>query len=917
MRVMVVNPRHLALFVALALGLSHAAAPLAQPAGDKAATPQAATFTGTFKDAEVTMTVASTGAGFSGTLALGGSSVFPFTASVVDGKLVGNFTSDDKSYAFLAELKGDKLVFKTGSTTYELSRQGAAPAQPQPQPQPQPPPPGGNNKEMPPEKPKPGDTPPPPELPPAGPTTLQQVEAAITRAKQFLYGEQRNGWWDVPARGKEPMPNAQGQINVIDIQNSSQWGGLSALATYALLAGGEDPADQRIAKAVQILAQADLTGTYALAMRAQVWNAMPTRRRQEFLALARRDRDLLLKNMRPDPYKGWFRYSATDQGYDHSASQFAVLGMWACDQMGGEVPLTFWKAVEAAWLKDQDASGGWNYSPLINPPTPVSPSMTAAGTATLFITLDELYGDMGGDCRGNIQHAPIERAIKWLATHYDQVFNNNWPYYTLYGIERVGLASGYKYIGTNDWYRLGVEKLLATQQPNGSWNSTVADTCFGLLFLARGRSPLMVNKLSYALTPPAAPARAGAAADKPAAEPKEGNWNQRPRDVANLSKWMSHQVERELHWQIVTLGGQAEDLHDAPILFISGNQALSFAPAEEQKLRQFVEQGGLVLGHADCSNATFATSFKKLATKLFPTYEFRDLPATHPLFTGPFDRKRWHGVPALAGLSNGARELFLLIPSGDPGRLWQGAAYGGHESAFELLGNIYLYATERRDPRLRGDSWVVAPLTTIAATRTIQVARLEYGGNWDPEPAGWRQLAAHLHNELAIDVVAEPVKLGDGKLTYPAYKVAHLTGTAAFRLSESQRAELKRFIEQGGTLIADAAGGSGPAATSIETEIGALTSERLKLLPTNHPALAQMGMKAPDVALRSAARKIAGEAHGPRIQSASVGGRDAIFYSDLDLSVGLVGQPVDGIIGYAPASATAIVRSLLLFAAPK
>ena len=31
-----------------------------------------------------------------------------------------------------------------------------------------------------------------------------------------------------------------------------------------------------------------------------------------------------------------------------------------------------------------------------------------------------------------------------------------------------------------------------------------------------------------------------------------------------------------------------------------------------------------------------------------------------------------------------------------------------------------------------------------------------------------------------------------------------------------------------------------------------------------------------------------------------------------DLSVGLVGQPVDGIVGYTPAAATVIVRSIVI-----
>ena len=49
---------------------------------------------------------------------------------------------------------------------------------------------------------------------------------------------------------------------------------------------------------------------------------------------------------------------------------------------------------------------------------------------------------------------------------------------------------------------------------------------------------------------------------------KEANWNQRPRDLANLSRYIGKQTERELNWQIVNLKAPVEELHDAPILYI-------------------------------------------------------------------------------------------------------------------------------------------------------------------------------------------------------------------------------------------------------------------------------------------------------------------------------------------------------------
>ena len=62
-------------------------------------------------------------------------------------------------------------------------------------------------------------------------------------------------------------------------------------------------------------------------------------------------------------------------------------------------------------------------------------------------------------------------------------------------------------------------------------------------------------------------------------------------------------------------------------------------------------------------------------------------------------------------------------------------------------------------------------------------------------------------------------------------------------------------------------------------------------------------------------RRAVGKLDAPRVRGIKVQGRLAVFYSREDLSAGMVGQPVDGITGYTPESATAIMRNILLYAA--
>jgi hypothetical protein len=742
-------------------------------------------------------------------------------------------------------------------------------------------------------------------------SSAAEIEQALKRAKAYLYSIQKGGHWDLPQRAPPAREDARGMMSLTDIQNSSQWGGLSALVTYSLLAAGDSPQDPRLAAAIEFLKKAEINGTYALGVRLQVWNSMPAALRKQTLEFAKRDRDLLLlKNKRTEPRTApLFRYLPDDTGSDHSASQFAVLGLWAAEQCGAEVPTAFWKETEAAWLKDQHAaSGGWSYSNTFSKPMDVTVSMTAAGVATLFITNDYLHGPASADCRGNAPHKAIDAGLAYLTAHAPQVFEmtGDFPFYTLYGIERIGLASGYKYLGATDWYKQGALALLATQGADGSWGD-VADTCFAILFLVRGRAPLVLNKLEYAL-------------DAHGDKPKPANWNQRPRDAANLTRWMGRQLERDLRWQIVPLKGPAEDLHDAPILYLAGNQSLAFTAEEEDKLRQFALQGGVILGNADCANPLFATAFKKLGAKLFPPYEFRDLPIGHLLYDLNYSRKSWKNPPQVQGLSNGARELMVLLPTADPARFWQTGAVAGHEPAYEFLANLFLYATERRELRTRGEPWIVTPHPNLTPPRSLRIVRLQHEGNWNPEPAGWPRLAAILHNENQVDLQIETVKLGDGKLAAPAgqggFPLAHLTTTGKFRLTDVQRAELKAYITAGGTLLVDATGGDTDAASSLEAELTSLTGNKPTPLPLDDPLYKNLGCPPDQIAYRPyAMKRTLGQIKGPRLRASSVNNRPAVFFSPEDLSVGLVGQPIDGIFGYTPASAAAICRAVVISAA--
>jgi hypothetical protein len=800
------------------------------------------------------------------------------------------------------------------------------------------------------------------------------IESALSKAKGFLYARQIKGNWEDAPQGVYQNDNSY---------NGGQWGGLTALATYALLAAGENPQEPRMAAAIEFLKKADLRGVYALGLRMQVWLLLPPT--ADVRRLAQADLAKLLAMTRSEgSARGMHDYTALGRLYSHSRTQYAVLGIWAAEQMGLEVPLKYWMENERAWIAHQDPSGGWSYTApgeamsRRGGAVPVTPGMTAAGVASLFITQDYVRAAAGAECRGNVANPAIDRGVAWLAKNFhlvatDERYERDFPFATLYAVERVGVAGGLKYFGGHDWYAAGARWLLGRQLADGSFGdaeagsgplggfggfrprgggggrgsrggpggpggmgppgggprgdngggggvrdpsdvSRIADASFAMLFLARGRAPVAINKLDYSA---AAPGEPGAGAAKGAgAEAKPAAWNQRPRDVANAVRWIGRQLEVDLNWQVVNLSVSPEELMDAPIVYLSGSQPVALDGAAVAKLRAYVEMGGLIVGHADCANPQFAASIRALGGAMFPAYEFRELPADHLLYRNLFNAARWKQPPQVQGLSNGARELVLLIGGGDPGRLWQTRAVKGKEAAWELAANVFRSTFESRAGlRFKGDTHLVRVNTDRPAVRSLAVARLSYAGNWDPEPGGWRRLAAIVHNEFGVDLAVETVRPGEGKLA--GHPIAHLTGTAKFTLGAAAVEELRAFVKGGGRLVIDAAGGSVDFVESAEALLRALApGARPRLLPADHPWYAFRTDAIP-IDYRAYARRtlVSGLKTG-RLQVVEVDNRLAIVFSREDLSVGLVGHDVDGVLGYAPQTATRLMARQLLSVLP-
>jgi hypothetical protein len=776
--------------------------------------------------------------------------------------------------------------------------------------------------------------------------------------------------------------------------------GLNALCVYALLQAGQaidEPALRPTAPLVRamldgckrIRADRGVHQTYARALRA---TAMAVYNRPDDRRQLTEDVGCLVAGHFGGGY-GYLSAVPTGMAYrfssaapdgmptewlDHSNSQYGLLGVWSGAEAGVEVPGDYWRQVTDHWTDRQSAGGKWAYlttglnprpGQSHRPPDDVTTlSMTAAGTASLFVANE--YATLAAGAF-KVGRDPFPDALRRALAWWDQGDHavdlgrggpggaqfgraaKHWGY-TLYGVERVGLASGFKFFGDNDWYRSLARQAVDRQRPDGSWGDLV-DTAYAVAFLARGRPPVLVNKLRF----------------DGRDEVQPDYWANRPNDAAFLTRFAARALERPLNWQVVPLKKDWTDWLEAPVLYLASHQRPRFAPADVDKLRRYAEAGGLIFVNTDRdppgaggsleamasggasgkASDDFDRFVTDLAAKLFPDHKLADLPNDHPLYGSVY---KLADKPRLRAVTNGSRLLLVHSPT-DLALRWQRRDDKRDKAAFEFGTNLLVYAAGKRDLRNRLDSpyvppppvgvdasvepaaptatapakSAVAPATspvgspaalpaTAPAGAGVYVVRLRYAGNWSPEPRAWERFANLFGWKTGMPLGVRTVAwkdLGPGAAT-----VAHVTGTAKYAPTPAERAAAKAFVEAGGVLLVDDCGGGGAWATSADAWLTATlptpAGPRADLTP-DHPLLAggepgmAEGLK-PRLRLWSLDR-LAGKPATP--VRAWRAGKGAVVACPVDLTTALLGTETWGVNGYEPASAEAFVRNVVLWAA--
>lgn len=768
-----------------------------------------------------------------------------------------------------------------------------------------------------------------------------EVKQAIERGKKFLIQEQaQDGSWV-----------AEPEVQV----------GISSLCVLSLLNSGMTAQDPTIRRGLQYLrsrSQDDFGGrneTYQVSLMIMALSAAKEKSDAVRIAdLAQRLENGQITSNNVGAWSYGLKNVSQNLG-DQSNTQFAILGLREAVEAGASVSRRTWERARDYWERNQSpVDGGWGYlvggadGDVGRPRS--SGSMTVAGVASLAIIQQMLLSDadVAADgsppcCNERPNDMAIQNGLNWLGRSFSVHHNpggpgHSWLLYYIYGIERAGRLTGQRFFGDYDWYREGTAKLLAIQNPvDGHWVGTgtyesrpVCGTSLALLFLSKGLSPVLVNKLKYGMRHPNNPNVL-----------LDNNWNRHPRDVRNLTelisnmpRWPKLLTSQDLDLARAVKTGGVNSMMQAPVLFITGPGRLSFSPAETQLIKEYLEEGNFILACPTCQGDDFEASFRELVTQIVPPGEgeLKLLPPDHPVYR--IEHPLQPDGVKLYGVDFGCRTSIMYSPE-DLGCLWDYWAKVDPPNrnvqlkakivrATQIGVNVMAYATGREPPdktQVREVAQNKGELDQIERG-LLQIAQIKHEGAWNAAPRALRNLLTSLNENvgMAASTKTRDLMLSDKNIF--RYPILYMHGRNRFTTPEDERQQLRLYLDRGGVLVADSCCGAKPFDKSFRDLIKQVYPDRkLERIPVTHELFSEkIGQ---DIRLLRRRTAEGGEntvggnfttrTTEPILEGIEVDGRYSVIYSRYDISCALERQTSGNCEGYLPEDAVKLGTNIILY----
>ena len=155
-----------------------------------------------------------------------------------------------------------------------------------------------------------------------------------------------------------------------------------------------------------------------------------------------------------------------------------------------------------------------------------------------------------------------------------------------------------------------------------------------------------------------------------------GDWYSNPTALPNLIRFCNEQIRTTLYTRPQVVRPNDQALFDYPMVHMTGHGNVYFTEEEASTLREYLLSGGFL--HID-DNYGMDQYLRRELSKVFPDKELKELPASHPIFQGPFPfpnglpkiHEHDQGRPQAFGISHQGRLVLLYTYESDLGDGWE------------------------------------------------------------------------------------------------------------------------------------------------------------------------------------------------------------------------------------------------------
>jgi hypothetical protein len=405
------------------------------------------------------------------------------------------------------------------------------------------------------------------------------------------------------------------------------------------------------------------------------------------------------------------------------------------------------------------------------------------------------------------------------------------------------------------------------------------------------------------------------------------DWNTDPADIQRLLRFSDQRLKTRYRHVSIDPKSFSFDPAEVPILYCQGRRPISFDAATRKKLREYVLAGGTLWADACHGSDDFANAFRAEMKAVFPDRPLVVLPPDHPVFRSSHSiatvkysppSARPDGLPILEGIWVGCRTAVFLSPY-DLSCAWdsfhvpdEGKCVVG-EDAVRLGVNLAAYSIasfelgrflaqrrtlETADEALKGD---------------FVFAQVRTNGHWDPDPSAFANLV-----KATVQATNTKVSFGrkDVRLTDP--EIANLpflyvTGHGELTLSDEEVSGLRKFLANGGFLLADACCGNLEFDRSFRRELKRVLPDRdLARLPKEHPVFSTFH-KIDQIAYTPQVLASFEGLSAPYLEGISIGEETRVIYSRFDLGCGWEGEDHPFALGVQSSDALKLGTNIILF----